>query len=158
MPAVLYPMVPLLKSAEESSLGGKHAAIGAFNVNFYAQAEGILDGLYQANAPGIQQASRGANKFQGGPGMIKQMVIDAMERIQSEKGRYMPVSLHLDHGTPEAVVECIMSGFPSVMIDTSYFPFELNAGASRFASDVAHKNGVSVEAEYGGLEIGRAHV
>ena len=40
----LYSMVPLLRAAEKASQKdpSNASAIGAFNVNFYAQAEGIL--------------------------------------------------------------------------------------------------------------------
>jgi fructose/tagatose bisphosphate aldolase len=70
-----YSMVPLLQAAEKASLSGKHpAAIGAFNVNFFAQALGILEGLVKAEAPGIVQSSKGANAFQGGPGYISGMI------------------------------------------------------------------------------------
>ncbi len=37
-----FPMVPLLSAAEESSLSGTPSAIGAFNVNFYTQALGLM--------------------------------------------------------------------------------------------------------------------
>ncbi len=75
----LLPMYPLLRVAEESSSRGKSAAIGAFNVNFFAQAEGILEGLVRASSPGIIQASKGACSFQGGPGQIKEMLSRAMD-------------------------------------------------------------------------------
>jgi fructose-bisphosphate aldolase class II len=111
----LYSLIPLCQAAEEFALEGRPAAIGAFNVNFYSQATGILKGLRKAEAPAIIQASRGANKFQGGPDRIAGMILRAMEELNHD----LPVCLHLDHGTAEAAKQCIEGGFSSVMIDAS---------------------------------------
>lgn len=144
----LVSMVPLLKAAEASSLVGKHAAIGAFNVNFYTQAEGILEGLRRSQSPGIIQASKGANTFQGGPDKIAAMVRKAMENT----GHTDPVALHLDHGNDEKARECVDSGYSSVMIDASKLELDANIAATRAIVDYAHPRGVSVEGEYGKLE------
>lgn len=142
-----YSMVPLLKAAELSFLDGKPAAIGAFNVNFFTQAQGILEGLRRANAPGIIQASKGANKFQGGPDKIAAMVLGAMEKSSHE----LPVALHLDHGDDEKAHECVDSGYSSVMIDASALDFQDNMKLTGKIVDYAHSRGVSVEGEYGKL-------
>jgi fructose-bisphosphate aldolase class II len=145
--AEFVSMNPLLKTAEQSSLGGKPAAIGAFNVNFYTQAEGILEGLKRADAPGIIQASRGANKFQGGPDKIAAMLKKAMVNSKHTG----PVALHLDHGDEENARLCVEMGFSSVMIDASKFDFQVNLETTRRIVEVAHPAGVSVEGEYGKL-------
>lgn len=144
---VLGPSVPMLRAAELSSLQGRPAAIGAFNVNFYSQAEGILEGLRRANAPGILQASRGANKFQGGPDRIAEMVQAAVRST----GHPLPVCLHLDHGDEIAARECIEKGFGSVMLDVSKLDYDANLAATRAVVRLAHPRGVSVEAELGHL-------
>lgn len=144
----LFSMVPLLKAAEASTHGGKPAAIGAFNVNFYTQAVGILEGLRRADAPGIIQASRGANKFQGGPDKIASMVKGAMEN----GNHTLPVALHLDHGDDEKAHECVDSGYSSVMIDASKLGLAENIAATKGIVEYAHAQGVSVEGEYGKLE------
>jgi len=123
----LFSLLPLCKAAEESSLNNKHAAIGAFNVNFYSQAVGILKGLKKANAPAIIQASSGANKFQGGPDKIAYMVKKAMTNLKHN----LPVCLHLDHGTAEAAKDCINGGFSSVMIDASHLEVFENISEER---------------------------
>ena len=143
-----YSMVPLLRAAEFSSLEGKPAAIGAFNVNFYTQARGILEGLRKSGAPGIIQASKGANKFQGGPDKIADMVMTAM----MDSGHELPVALHLDHGDEEKARECMDNGYSSVMIDASALDFENNIATTRKVARYAHERGVSVEGEYGKLE------
>ncbi len=143
----LLSMVPLLRAAEQSSLNGKNAAVGAFNVNFYAQAQGILEGLRRADGPGIIQASRGANKFQGGPDKIQAMVLQAMK----DSNHTLPVALHLDHGNEEQTPICIDSGFSSVMIDASVLEFDENIELTKKIVAYAHPKGISVEGEYGKL-------
>lgn len=145
--AHLYSMVPLLRAAEISSQEGKAAAIGAFNVNFYTQAEGILEGLRRSDAPGIIQASRGANKFQGGPDKIAGMVKNAM----ANSSHALPVALHLDHGDDEKAHECVDNGYSSVMIDASKLDLEENIRATKTIVEYAHPKGISVEGEYGKL-------
>jgi len=141
-------MVPLLRAAERASSEGKPAAVGAFNVNFYTQAEGILEGLRRGDAPGIIQASKGANKFQGGPQYIAEMVLRAMKN----SGHELPVSLHLDHGDDEKARECIEKGYSSVMIDASKLDYSENVAATASIVEAAHARGISVEGEYGKLE------
>ena len=143
----LYSMVPLLRAAEKSSLEGKPAAVGAFNVNFYSQAAGILEGLRNADGPGIIQASRGANKFQGGPDKIQGMVLRAMEDAKHD----LPVALHLDHGNEEQALICVDQGFSSVMIDASTLDLPENIALTQKIVDYAHVKGLSVEGEYGKL-------
>jgi fructose-bisphosphate aldolase, class II len=145
MDGKLYSFVPLMRAAEISSLRGRSAAIGAFNVNFYAQAEGILKGLEKAESPGIIQASKGANKFNGGADKIQEMVLIAIKN----RNFNLPVSLHLDHGDKESAKECVDRGFSSVMIDASILPVAENISVSKMIAEYAHKFGVGVEAEYG---------
>jgi fructose-bisphosphate aldolase class II len=143
----LFSMVPLMRAAEKSALAGKHAAIGAFNVNFYTQAAGILEGLRRADGPGIIQASRGANKFQGGPDKIQAMILQAMKDAKHT----LPVSLHLDHGNEEQAPICVDKGFSSVMIDASTLELPENIALTKKIVEYAHPKGVSVEGEYGKL-------
>jgi len=152
----LLSMVPLLQAAEMANLRGKASAIGAFNVNFYAQAEGILEGLKRADAPGIIQASKGANKFQGGADKIQYMVLKAMENMKVN----LPVAVHLDHGDTKSAKDCIDKGFSSVMIDASKLDELANIEATKEIVTYAHPKGVSVEGEYGklaGVEEDVAH-
>jgi fructose-bisphosphate aldolase class II len=141
-------MVPILKAAEQAAAEGKPAAIGAFNVNFYSQAEGILEGLRRADAPGIIQASRGANKFQGGPDKIQAMLEVAVENSRHA----LPIALHLDHGDTESASLCVESGFTSVMIDASKEDLKGNIVKTLEIVKVAHAKGLSVEGEIGKLE------
>ncbi|MBI2129638.1 class II fructose-bisphosphate aldolase [Candidatus Woesearchaeota archaeon] len=150
----LYSFVPLLMAAEFSSLIGRPAAIGAFNVNFYAQGEGILEGLRKAEAPGVIQASKGANKFQGGADKIQYMVLKAMENMKIT----LPICLHLDHGDEKSAIDCINKGFSSVMIDASELDELDNMAVTRKIVDYAHTKGIGVEAEYGKLKGVEEHI
>lgn len=61
-----------------------------------------------------------------------------------------PVAIHLDHGTSfEALIKAIRSGFTSVMIDASKQNFEENLKRTSEIVKIAHKCGVTVEAELG---------
>ena len=71
-----------------------------------------------------------------------------MKKIADEAS--VPVCLHFDHGTDFKKIEAaINSGFSSVMYDGSALPYEENIKNTRYISQIAHKNGVSVEAELG---------
>lgn len=142
------PITAVCGAAEKKAQSGTPAAIGAFNINFYSQAVGVLKGLKKANAPAIIQASRGANEFQGGPDKIADMLKLAMQN----EGHSLPICLHLDHGTEEAAKDCADKGFSSVMIDASKYDFEENVAKTKEIVDYAGPKGVTVEGEYGKLE------
>ena len=129
------PITAVCGAAEKKAQSGTPAAIGAFNINFYSQAVGVLKGLKKANAPAIIQASRGANEFQGGPDKIADMLKLAMQN----EGHSLPICLHLDHGTEEAAKDCADKGFSSVMIDASKYDFEENSRLRR--SQGRHRGG-----------------
>lgn len=62
----------------------------------------------------------------------------------------VPVVLHLDHATElDDLKRAVDLGFTSVMIDGSRRPFAENVRLTRAAVDLAHPQGVSVEAELG---------
>ncbi|MFP4176053.1 MAG: class II fructose-bisphosphate aldolase [Planctomycetota bacterium] len=143
----LTPMAAVLSAAEQASTSDDGAAIGAFNVNFFTQAQGVLEGLRRADAPAIIQASKGANRFQGGPAKIFYMVTKAMENSDHRR----PIALHLDHGNVEKGEECADSGYTGIMIDASDEEFPLNVAITRGMVAYAHPRGVGVEGEYGTL-------
>ncbi|MGZ4386195.1 MAG: class II fructose-bisphosphate aldolase [Gaiellaceae bacterium] len=62
----------------------------------------------------------------------------------------VPVALHLDHTSDPGLIEqAIASGFGSVMIDASALPLEQNIAVTRRVVELAHPQGVCVEAELG---------
>lgn len=132
------PVDDLLRDAEA---GGY--AVGAFNCNNMEIVQAIAAAAEAENAPVIMQASQGAIKYAG----INYITIMAKLAAESVK---VPVALHLDHGTSfEQCVQCIRSGFSSVMIDGSKHQLEDNIALTKRVLDVANSVGVSVEAELG---------
>ncbi len=134
----LVPISDLLKKAEA---GGY--AVGAFNCNNMEIVQAIIGAAEAEKAPVIMQASQGAIKYAGLD------YITGMAKIAAESAS-VPVALHIDHGTSfEQVMQCIRSGFSSVMIDGSKLPLEQNIELTNRVVAVAKAVGVSVEAELG---------
>ncbi|MZP30747.1 class II fructose-1,6-bisphosphate aldolase [Heliobacterium undosum] len=134
----LVPVSQLLAAAEE----GKYA-VGAFNCNNMEIVQAIVAAAEAERAPVIIQASQGAIKYAG----LEYIV--ALARLAGENAS-VPVALHLDHGTSFAqCIQCIRSGFTSVMIDGSKYPLEENIALTNRVLEVARAVGVSVEAELG---------
>jgi fructose-bisphosphate aldolase class II len=120
-------------------------AVGAFNVNNMEIIQGIVEAAQQENAPLLLQVSAGARKY-ANPIYLKKLVEAAMEVTG------LDVCLHLDHGADFQICkDCIDSGFTSVMIDASHYPFEENIAITKEVVDYAHDHGVVVEAELGKL-------
>lgn len=62
----------------------------------------------------------------------------------------VPVVIHMDHGgTIKDVMRAIRNGYTSVMIDASRASYEENVALTTQVVELAHKVGVSVEAELG---------
>ncbi len=118
-------------------------AVGAFNLNNMEILQAIIEAAEEENSPVFIQASQGGIKYAG----IE--YIAGMARIAAEKAS-VPIALNLDHGTSfTQVVQCVRHGFSAVMIDGSQHPFEENIAITQKCIEVAHPNGVSVEAELG---------
>lgn len=120
-------------------------AIGGFNVNNMEIIQGIVDAAKEEKSPVILQASSGARKY-ANPIYLRKLVEAAVE----DSG--LPIVLHLDHGDNlDLVKSCIETGFTSVMIDASKYPFEENIRITKEVVEYAHSKGVVVEAELGKL-------
>lgn len=135
----------MLVSGKELFLAAKKGgyAVGAFNLNNMEILQAIIEAAEEENSPVFIQASQGGIKYAG----IE--YIAGMARIAAEKAR-VPIALNLDHGTSfTQVVQCVRHGFSAVMIDGSQHPFEENIAITQKCVEVAHPNGVSVEAELG---------
>lgn len=134
----LVPVSVLLKKAQE----GKYA-VGAFNCNNMEIVQAIVAAAEAERAPVIIQASQGAIKYAG------IQYITGMTKIAAEQAT-VPVALHLDHGTSfNQVMQCIGSGFTSVMIDGSKLPLAENIALTNKVIEAARPLGISVEAELG---------
>ena len=121
-------------------------AVGAFNVNNMEITQGIIDACAAESSPLILQISKGARSYAN----IRYLrhIIDAAVEEHPE----LPIAIHCDHGdTVDLIRECIADGYTSVMIDGSHATFDDNVAISKEAVDVAHAEGVVVEAELGML-------
>ena len=124
-----------------------HYAVGHFNINNLEWTKAVLQTAQELKSPVILGVSAGAAKYMGG---FK--VVAAMVRAMDESlGITVPVALHLDHGTYDAVKECIAAGFSSVMFDGSSLPIEENLAKTAELVALAHDKGLSIEAEVGAI-------
>lgn len=134
----LVSVTELLLKAQEG-----HYAVGAFNCNNMEIVQAIVAAAEAERAPVIIQASQGAIKYAGVE------FIAGLTRLAAE-GASVPVALHLDHGTSfNQVMQCIRSGFTSVMIDGSKHSLEENIALTNKVIEAARPLGISVEAELG---------
>lgn len=134
----LVPMRTLLDAAEKGNY-----AVGAFNCNNMEIIQAIVEAAQECRSPAIIQASQGAIKY-AGLDYIVALVKTAAARAT------VPLALHLDHGTDyNTVVQCIRSGFTSVMFDGSHYEKEENIQRTQEIVKIAHAVGVTVEGEIG---------
>lgn len=125
---------------------GKYA-VGHFNTNNLEWTKAILLEAEEQKSPVIIGVSGGAAKYMGGFKVVAAMV----RALDESLGITVPVALHLDHGSYEAVKECIEAGFTSVMFDGSSLPFAENVAKTRELVALAHDHGCSIEAEVGAI-------
>ena len=119
-----------------------HAVMGAVVLG-WEDAEAFVAAAEEVGCPVILQA---------GPGFRRSLpvaVSGVMFRTLGEAAS-VPVVAHIDHA--KSLEECragIGAGFTSVMYDGSALPLEENIANSRAVVELAHRHGVSVEAEIG---------
>ncbi len=121
-------------------------AIAAVNVLNMEQVLALFQAAEEADAPFIVQTSPYARHY-AGPPMLEAMIDGAAKLFPDAV-----YAFHLDHGDEENCREAIAAGvYQSVMIDASHAPFEENVRRTRAIVELAHAQGVSVEAELGVL-------
>jgi fructose-bisphosphate aldolase class II len=125
-------------------------AVPAFNFNNLEQMQAIISACVETKSPVILQVSKGARKY-ANQTLLQYLAKGAVEYAK-ELGYAIPIVLHLDHGDSfETCKSCIESGFSSVMIDGSHFPYEENVKLTKMVVDFAHQHDVTVEGELGVL-------
>ncbi|ULQ60180.1 class II fructose-1,6-bisphosphate aldolase [Brucepastera parasyntrophica] len=127
-------------------------AIPAYNFNNMEQLQAIIQACVETKSPVILQVSSGARKY-ANKNLLKNMARGAVEYAH-ELGYDIPVVLHLDHGDSfDLCVDCIESGFSSVMIDGSHLSYDENVALTKKVCDYAHSRPdyVTVEGELGVL-------
>jgi len=124
-------------------------AVGAFNANTLEQVQAIVAAAQAESAPAILQVSHRALNYIGSGNEIQGLkYIAAIGKIATESVA-VPIALHLDHGTEREVLQAIALGFTSVMFDGDELSYEENVATTKRLCDMAHSNGVCMEAELG---------
>jgi fructose-bisphosphate aldolase class II len=125
-------------------------AIPAYNFNNMEQLQSIIMACVETSSPVILQVSAGARKY-ANQTLLRYMAEGAVQYAK-DLGKKIPIVLHLDHGDSfELCKNCIDTGFSSVMIDGSHFPYNENVKLTKKVVDYAHKHDVTVEGELGVL-------
>ncbi|WGI36728.1 class II fructose-1,6-bisphosphate aldolase [Mesomycoplasma lagogenitalium] len=123
----------------------KKYAVPHININNLEWAKTVLLSAQDMRSPLILATSEGAVKYMGGYKTVYGMVKGLIEDLKIT----IPVALHLDHGSYEACLKAIASGYTSVMYDGSHEDFKTNLKNTKKLLKVAVAAGVSVEAEVG---------
>ena len=139
----------MLVSAKEMLEKAKagHYAVGQFNINNLEWTKSILLTAEECKSPVILGVSEGAGKYMTGYKTVAAMVKAMIEELNIT----VPVALHLDHGSYEGCLKCVEAGFSSIMFDGSHYTIEENVTKTTELVALAHKNGMSIEAEVGSI-------
>ena len=136
---MLVDMKSILVEATKKGYG-----VVAPNVNDACTIKACFDAALETRSPMVIDAG----------GKLDYDFIGNVVRFYSNRYPQIPVALNLDHGANlDEVMVAIRAGFTSVMIDNSALSFEENIASTAEIVKVAHKVGVSVEAELG--HVGR---
>ncbi|KAA9567959.1 ketose-bisphosphate aldolase [Listeria monocytogenes] len=134
---MLYTMKDLLVVGKEHQF-----AVPAFNICSFDMLKAIMEEVEANNAPVILEIHPDEIEYLG-----DNFVATVREYAHKSK---VPVVIHMDHGgTIKDVMRAIRNGYTSVMIDASRASYEENVALTKQVVELAHKVGVSVEAELG---------
>ena len=118
-------------------------AVPHFNINNMEICQGVVQAAVNLKSPIILATSEGAIKY-AGMNFLHDIALTAA-RLAS-----VPVAFHLDHGRDlDVIKKAIKIGYSSVMFDGSHLPFKENIRITKKLVHLAHKKGISVEAELG---------
>lgn len=131
----------------------KRTAVGSFNTPNLEMVMGVVQAAEKNNCPVILMHAQVHESIMP-LDIIGPVMLAAAHRAK------VPVCVHLDHGESIDYIErAIQLGFSSVMYDGSSLAYEENLTNTKKVVSIAHKAGVSVEAEIGvigrGGEISR---
>ena len=139
---MLVSATEMLKKARDG-----HYAVGQFNINNLEWTKAILLTAEEMKSPVILGVSEGAGKYMTGYKTVAAMVKAMVESLNIT----VPVALHLDHGSYEGAQKCIEAGFSSIMFVGSHYAIDENIAKTKELVEMAHKNGLSIEAEVGSI-------
>ncbi|MBW2971795.1 class II fructose-bisphosphate aldolase [Candidatus Woesearchaeota archaeon] len=130
------------KKLQEAAQKRKYA-VGAFNVYDMESVQSVVRAAEAEKSPAIIATTEGAIEYAG-----HEFIAELIE-LATKKSN-ITYSMHLDHGKDIDIIKnCIRLGYTSVMIDASQHPFKENIRITKQVVALAHKKGVSVEAELG---------
>ncbi|MFG3253391.1 ketose-bisphosphate aldolase [Streptomyces sp. NPDC048172] len=134
----------LTGTGEIAAEGG---VVPAFNVIQLEHVTAVVEGAERAGRPVVLQISENAVRYH------RALAPLASAALAAARAAEVPVSVHLDHATDEALVEeAVELGVPSVMFDASKLDYAANVAATAEVTRRCHTRGVWVEAELG--EVG----
>jgi len=122
-------------------------AVAQININNLEWTKAVLLTAEEQKSPVILGVTGGAAKYMGGFATVTAMV----KAMDKELGITVPVALHLDHGSYEQCMACIDAGFTSIMFDGSHYPIAENLSKTAEMVALAHKHGMTIEAEVGAI-------
>ena len=125
----------------------EHYAVAQININNLEWTKAALTTAQELKSPLILGVTGGAAKYMGGFAVVATMA----KTMDKCLGITVPVAIHLDHGSYDECVACVEAGFTSIMFDGSHFPFEENVAKTKEMIALAHKNGMTLEAEVGAI-------
>lgn len=135
---MLVSLKELMKDAEK---GGY--AVGAFNVSNLESLMAIMQAAEETGRGVILNYAEVHAPFLS-------MEQAALIMLDAAKKAKVPVCVHLDHGSSmESCIQAIRLGFTSVMLDASAEDYETNVRETKEIVRLAHRVGVTVEAELG---------
>lgn len=121
-----------------------HFAVGAFNIGETIFVKNILKVAENLNSPVILQVYPLEYDLMGSDA-ISYLLRMAMKAT-------VPVAVHLDHGRDILdVARAVRDQMNSVMIDASGLSFDENVDITKKSVEIAHREGVAVEAELGSI-------
>lgn len=145
---MLVSLTKVLRAAQH----GRYA-VGAFNTSNLEVSQAIVAAAEAMRAPVIIQTSEGAIDY-GGMEQLKAIVVSLAEAAT------VPVVFHLDHGRDRAVIKKAITGggYTSAMVDGANLEFEANLELTNWAIGLAHRRGISIEAEIGAVGGAEDHI
>ncbi len=140
------PLVTLNEILPAARKAGR--GVVAFNVANLETVAAVVRAAESESAPLIVQVYQ--RLFNGDHAAL----VAAMTRRLAESAA-IPIALHLDHGVSvEQIKVAIEIGYTSVMIDGSKLSFAENIELTAKAAAIAHRAGVTIEAEIGHVPFG----
>lgn len=134
-------LVNLEKILKDAEAGGY--AIGCINTPNMTTLRAVVDAAEEMQTPIIIDHAQVHDP-------LIPIELIGPKMVEYAKQASVPVCVHLDHGSDyNFVMRALRCGFSSIMYDLSAKPFEENVENLKVFTEMAHKLGVTVEAELG---------